>query len=118
MPPKPPSVPTEFHDDDAPDLSAPPWKGKFSKALLASAPLDGIKLDRDRDLGRDVQFVEDVGPIQTEEEYGNALREIEQYFREEPAHDTPEAARFNELSERIRLYEDEHHAVSPPDPDK
>ncbi|MDE2488330.1 MAG: hypothetical protein KGO51_13130 [Alphaproteobacteria bacterium] len=26
------------------------------KALLASAPLDGIDLDRDRDLGRDVEL--------------------------------------------------------------
>lgn len=42
--------------------------------------------------------------------FSQALQDIEQYFCEEPADGTPETVRFNSLSERIGLYEDEQHA--------
>jgi hypothetical protein len=110
---RPPPI-ADDHDDDAPDLSTPEWRGKFSKALLTSAPLEGVELDRQRDMGRDVQFIEDSAPLHTEEEYEKALREIEQYFRQEPEPNSPEARRFTELTERIGFYEDKHRPIAPP----
>ena len=35
-----------FHADDAPDLSTPEWQTKFSKAPLASGPVEGNDLER------------------------------------------------------------------------
>lgn len=118
MTPKTPSPQTGFNEDDAPDLSTAEWRDKLSKALLASAPLEGIDLERPRDFGRDVHLTDDGDPLQTEEEYRAALQEIELYFREEPGTGTPEAARFDQLAEQIRVYENAHWPVSPPDHDK
>lgn len=118
MTPKNPSSPTDFHADDAPDLSTTKWRDKLSKALLVSAPLEGVDLERRRDFGWDVQLIDDGIPLHTEEEYRAVLQEIEQYFREEPGSGTPDAARFDQLAEQVRLYESAHWPVSPPDQDK
>ena len=55
--------------------------------------------------------------LQTEEDYVAALREIEQYFREEPGPGTPEAARFDRLAGQISLYESAHWPISASDTD-
>lgn len=118
MTPKNPSPQTDFNADDAPDLSAAEWRDKLSKSLLASAPLEGIDLERTRDFGRDVHLTDDGVPLRTEEEYRAALREIEEYFREEPDPGTQKAARFDQLAEQIKLYEGAHWPISPPNPEK
>lgn len=117
MTPKDPLTPIQLHPDDAPDLSTPDWQARFSKALLASGPLEGVDLERPRDFGRDVQFIDDAAPLSTEEEYQAALREIERHFREEPVPGSPEAARFDQLAEQIRVYESAHWPISSLDPD-
>ena len=117
MTPKDPLTPIPLHPDDAPDLSAPDWQAKFAKALLASGPLEGVDLERSRDFGRDVQFIDDAAPLWTEEEYQAALREIERHLREEPVPGTPEAARFDQLAEQIRVYESAHWPISSLDQD-
>lgn len=117
MTPKDPLTPIPLHSDDAPDLSAPDWQAKFAKALLASGPLEGVDLERPRDFGRDVQLIGDAVPLWTEEEYQAALREIERHLREEPVPGTPEAARFDQLAEQIRVYESAHWPISSLDQD-
>ena len=66
MKPKNLSPDTHADADEAPDLSAPEWKGKFSKALLRSAPLQGVDLERVRDFGRDVQLTDDDAPLEAD----------------------------------------------------
>lgn len=117
MTPNTPTIPAPPHPDDAPDLSAPEWRSKFAKALLASAPLEGIDLERRRDFGRDVHLVDEGAALETEDDYQAALREIEQYFREELGPGTPEAERFDRLAEQIRRYEVAHWPISPTDAD-
>lgn len=58
---------------------------------------------------------EPPAPLQTEEDYDAALREIEQYFRTEPDFGTSDAQRFDQLAEQIRLYEGTHWPISPTD---
>ena len=118
MTPNKPTIPAPPHPDDAPDLSAPEWTGKFAKALLASAPLEGVDLERPRDFGRDVHLVDENTPLLTEDDYQAALREIEQYFGQEPDFGTPEARRFDQLAEQIRRYEGTHWPISPTDADR
>lgn len=114
MTPKNPSTPADFHTDDAPDLSAAEWRDRFSKVLLASTPLDGVDLERPRGFGREVQLNDAGAPIPTQEGYRAALQEIERYFREEPNFGTSEAARFDQLAELIRLYENAHWPITLP----
>ena len=52
--------------DDAPDLSTPEWKSRFSKVLLRSARLEGVNLERVRDFDRDVLLVDDGAPLQAD----------------------------------------------------
>jgi hypothetical protein len=117
MTPKDPLTPIQLHPDDAPDLSTPDWQAKFSKVLLASGSLEGVDLELPRDFGRDVQLIDDAAPLWTEEEYQAALREIERHFREEPVPGTPEASRFDQLAEQIRVYESAHWPISSLDQD-
>jgi len=49
--------------------------------------------------------------LRTEAEYEAALKEIEQYFDNEPELGTPEADRFNELAFLIGEYEDRHWSI-------
>lgn len=76
------------------------------KALLASAPLQGVDLIRPYELGRDNTSVGSSRPITSEVDYERALVEIEPYFICEPSPGTPEARHFDELAKRISDYED------------
>lgn len=58
----------------------------------------------------------DIRPLKTEEDYDWALREIERYFVVEPKRGTPEADRFDVLSELIESYESRNWPIEPADP--
>lgn len=47
--------------------------------------------------------------IKTEEEYDAALREIQQYFENEPEPGSPAGTRFDELATEIGAYERERY---------
>lgn len=55
-------------------------------------------------------------PIRNEEEYDEALREIEHFFDSEPEPDTPEGNHFEILAMLIEDYEAKHWPVDAPDP--
>lgn len=100
------------HDpDEAPDLSTPEWRQKFVKALLKSAPLDGVDLTRSSRTGRPVSLLEEPAEIETEEGYELALRAVEQYFEHEPEPGTLEAEAFNRLAEQIQAYEQKNWQI-------
>jgi HTH-type transcriptional regulator/antitoxin HigA len=58
----------------------------------------------------------DIRPLRTEVDYDWALGEIEPYFIEPPALDTPEAQRFDVLAALIESYEAHHWPIEAPDP--
>jgi HTH-type transcriptional regulator / antitoxin HigA len=58
----------------------------------------------------------DIRPLRTETDYDWALAEIEPYFADEPAPNSPEADRFDVLSALIQSYEAQHWSVDAPDP--
>lgn len=58
----------------------------------------------------------DMRAIRTEADYDWALREIERYFDDQPEPGTHEADRFDVLATLLKVYEDEHHPIPPPDP--
>lgn len=58
----------------------------------------------------------DIRPIRTEEDYSWALEEIESYFDNAPTAGTPEADRFDVLTELISAYEARHHPIEPLSP--
>lgn len=58
----------------------------------------------------------ELKPIRTEAEYNEALRDVGQYFDNEPASGTPEADRFEILVMLIEAYEEKHYPIAPPDP--
>lgn len=58
----------------------------------------------------------DIRAIRSEADYDWALKEIEQYFENEPALGTPEADRFDVLAGLIKVYEEAHYPISAPDP--
>ncbi len=55
-------------------------------------------------------------PIRNEDEYDEALREIEPFFDSEPEPDTAEGNHFEILAMLIEDYEAKHWAVDAPDP--
>jgi HTH-type transcriptional regulator/antitoxin HigA len=57
----------------------------------------------------------DIRPIRTEADYDAAVKEIEQYFENEPEPGTPEADHFDVLSMLIGAYEDRHWPIEAPD---
>jgi HTH-type transcriptional regulator/antitoxin HigA len=57
----------------------------------------------------------EVRPIRSEADYDAALKEIEQYFDQEPKPGSPEADRFDILAALIGAYEQEHWPIEPPD---
>ena len=57
----------------------------------------------------------DIHPIRTEADYDAALKEIEQYFENEPEPGSPEADRFDVLAVLIGAYEDRHWPIRAPD---
>jgi HTH-type transcriptional regulator/antitoxin HigA len=58
----------------------------------------------------------DIRPIKTKEDLTWALAEVEQYFVTPPEVGTPEADRFDVLTDLIEGYENRHHLISAPDP--
>lgn len=58
----------------------------------------------------------DIRPIRTEADYEWALAEVERYFDDEPLPGTPEADRFDILSDLIEAYEARHWTIDAPDP--
>jgi HTH-type transcriptional regulator / antitoxin HigA len=57
----------------------------------------------------------DIRPIRTEADYDAALKEIEQYFENEPEPGSIEADRFDVLAALIGAYEQEHWPIDAPD---
>lgn len=58
----------------------------------------------------------DIRAIRSEADYDWALKEIEQYFENEPSLGTPEADRFDVLAGLIKVYEEAHYPINAPDP--
>lgn len=58
----------------------------------------------------------DMRAIRTEADYDWALAEIARYFNNQPEPGTAEAARFDVLSDLLRVYEDVNHPIAAPDP--
>ena len=58
----------------------------------------------------------DIRPIRNEADYDWALSEIEHYFEAPPALGTPDADRFDILSDLIEAYESRHWTIDAPDP--
>lgn len=57
----------------------------------------------------------DIRPIRSEADYEWALSEVAAYFENEPAAGSPEADRFDILSDLIEAYESRHWPIDPPD---
>lgn len=58
----------------------------------------------------------DIRPIRTEDDYRWALAEIEPYFDHVPDEGTPDADRFEVLTELISAYEAKHYPIEPLSP--
>lgn len=58
----------------------------------------------------------DIRPIRNEADYDWALKEIEQYFDNQPEPGTPRADRFDVLATLIAAYEDREWSIAAPDP--
>ena len=58
----------------------------------------------------------DVKPIRSDADLNWALAEVEQYFDTPPAPGTPEADRFDVLTDLIEAFEDKHYPIGAPDP--
>ena len=58
----------------------------------------------------------DVKPIRNDADLDWALAEVEQYFDSPPAPGTPEADRFDALTDLIEAYESKHEPIDTPDP--
>jgi len=58
----------------------------------------------------------DIRPIRDDADYEWALKEIEQYFDNEPARGTPEADRFDVLAALIGAYEGRVYPIPAPSP--
>ncbi len=57
----------------------------------------------------------DIRPLNTDDDYKWALREIEAYFDREPARGTAAAARFDVLATLIEAYESKTWPIEAPD---
>lgn len=58
----------------------------------------------------------DVRPIRSNDDLAWALAEVAPYFDTPPAPGTPEADRFDVLTDLIEAYEDRHFPIPPADP--
>ncbi|NUM49337.1 MAG: transcriptional regulator [Anaerolineales bacterium] len=56
----------------------------------------------------------DISPIRTEEEYENALQEIEQLWG--APFGSPEGDKLDVLATLVAAYEEKHYPIAPPDP--
>lgn len=57
-----------------------------------------------------------IRPIRTEDDYQNALRELQAYFEIEPALDSEEGDRFEILATLVEAYEAKHYPIELPNP--
>jgi HTH-type transcriptional regulator/antitoxin HigA len=57
----------------------------------------------------------EIRPIRSEADYDAALKEIEQYFEQEPELGSPEADRFDVLAALIGAYEQQHWPIEATD---
>jgi len=57
----------------------------------------------------------EIRPLRSERDYDWALREIERYFENEPRRGSPEADRFDVLTDLIEAYEARHWPIDPPE---
>ena len=57
-----------------------------------------------------------IRPVRTEDDYQNALRELQAYFVNEPALDSEEGDRFEILATLVEAYEAKHCPIELPDP--
>lgn len=55
----------------------------------------------------------DIRALHTEVDYTWALKEVEQYFDNQPTPSSPDAGRFDVISALIKEYEDRHEAMIP-----
>ncbi|MDR1853540.1 MAG: transcriptional regulator [Azoarcus sp.] len=60
--------------------------------------------------------MDNIHPIHTERDYERALKDVETYFDNEPAPGSPEEERFEVLLALIKVWEDAHYPIDPPDP--
>jgi len=60
--------------------------------------------------------MDNIHPIRTERDYERALKDVETYFDNEPAPGSPEEERFEVLLALIKVWEDAHYPIDPPDP--
>jgi HTH-type transcriptional regulator/antitoxin HigA len=60
--------------------------------------------------------MDDIRPIRSEADYDWALAEIERYFDRLPEPGTPEADRFDVLTDLIEAFEARHWPIEAPDP--
>ncbi len=58
----------------------------------------------------------DIRPIRTDQDYRWALTEVEPYFDHVPDEGSPEADRFDVLTELISAYEAKNHPIEPLSP--
>ena len=58
----------------------------------------------------------DIRPVRDDESLAWALKEIEQYFENDPEPGSPEDQRFDVLATLIEAYETKHHPIPPPHP--
>ncbi|WP_210730449.1 helix-turn-helix domain-containing protein [Roseicyclus persicicus] len=58
----------------------------------------------------------DIRPIRTDADLDWALAQVEAYFDDPPAPGTPEADRFDLLSDLIEAYENREYPIDGPDP--
>lgn len=60
--------------------------------------------------------MENIRPIRNDDDLAWAIAEVTPYFENPPAPDTPEADRFDVLSNLIEAYEDKHYPIEPLEP--
>ena len=58
----------------------------------------------------------DVRPVRTEDDYDWALAELARYFEDEPEPGSPDADRFDVISELVAAYENRHYPIPEVDP--
>lgn len=60
--------------------------------------------------------MDDIRAIRNDADLAWALAQVSRYFDNPPAFGTPEADRFDILSDLIEAYEDKHYSIDAPEP--